>query len=102
MDVLGVACEVYRIVEGHGEWDSEEFVVQNSRERYILPIEVRDWYGFTSSCVDILLEHITDEYPTATGGESLSSLNDNGMSFGRLAMLLRHDRVAVGSPREDD
>ena len=53
---LGVACEVFRKDTKQGEWSFAGIFSEFMMQTVELPIEVREYYGFTSTSPQVLLE----------------------------------------------
>lgn len=68
---LGVACDLFLKETDQSFWEGNTFGY--SYERYILPQEVADFYGFRT------------RNPSNLQGVNLSNKNDNGASFEEIA-----------------
>lgn len=63
-------------------------------EMWYLPNLVQRWAGLASSDPGVLVPHFTDgdgTYPAADGISGLARLNDNHISFSRIADLIEQD-----------
>lgn len=70
---LGVACELFRVHEGYGEWDGEAFL-ENTGD---MPEDVRVWLGLRST-----------NGAMGERAETLASRNDSGMPFAVIADII--------------
>lgn len=75
---LGVACELFRLSTGTGEWIREEFLGECAE----LPLEVQEWLQLD----DDLGHFYCDEDRT-----SLADLNDAGKTFDDIAAIIESE-----------
>jgi hypothetical protein len=85
---LGVACEVYRLETGTGQWNKiphgQRRWATNTTEEFfgywaILPPEVSNWLGIASHNVP------EDSVPENSSQADLYKMNDDGTSFAEIA-----------------
>ena len=77
--ILGLACELYRLTYGEGEWDGEVFIVADEdAAHYVLPLAVRDALGFQDSL-------------GSYNRNDLMSQNDRGVTFAQLAGIIESE-----------
>lgn len=79
---LGVACELYRIETGEGDWYHDSFLDQPA----VLPGRVRDWLG---------LHDIEGALGYGAKQTSLAERNDMGDSFDEIANLIEAREVEL-------
>lgn len=78
---LGVLTELYRLDTGRGRWqDDDQFRWRNDTAHGELPMCVMKWAGL-DSCDPVLVPKEEEEVTAA-------ELNDNGVSFKRIAQLI--------------
>lgn len=77
---LGVACDISKIKEWHGEYYMGE-----SR---VLPDKVKVWLGWSRDSGSLNKDRAVVLFPNRTYINDLANLNDRGVSFNKIARVI--------------
>lgn len=97
---LGVGCDIFHKKTGKGEWVEsagiDYFEIGIKETGYILPKEVKKWYGFSheNPCVIIppkYRDEILEQLDHSSEKLNLGTLNDEFLDFEQIADVLEYN-----------
>lgn len=100
---LGVACEIYKRETGEGEWlkffdesiqkDAWEFILEAKKSSALLPSKVSMWLLGEKPKYDFAVSPYLVANEDGDTRDSLTVLNDSGVSFKEIAAAVREHGV---------